>query len=130
MTVPSSDEQVTDFSEAPRGYLFHGFHVHYDWASVEDDLGRKRDVDIAATLGCTPLAVRKVRKMLGIPAYKRALDIRPLAGRYPDAVVAKLVGCARETVTRFRKAEGIAPCNRKRLTKIRYLRRQVALRRQ
>lgn len=110
MTVPSSADQVTGLSATPRGYYFAGKHWALPWGDVAHKLGKVPDVEIAATLGCTSVSVRNMRKRLGIKKFAIADRIRPLAGRHTDKDVAKMVGCARETVTRLRMAERIPKC--------------------
>ena len=106
----TSDEQVTDLNDTPRGHYFLGRRWAFPWEDVAHLLGNAPDVEIAATLGCTTLAVRQMRKRLDIPRFRKTDRVRALAGRHTDKVVAEMVGCSRETVTRLRSRERIPAC--------------------
>lgn len=114
MTVPSSVKQVTGLNDAPRGHYFAGKRWSIPWGDVAHLLGKVTDMEIAATLGCTVVSVRNMRKRLGITKFRMTDRIRLHAGRLTDKDVAAHCGCARETVTRLRIAERIPPCPRSR----------------
>jgi AraC-like DNA-binding protein len=117
---------VTTLSEKkpePMPFMFYGRSVRYDWAGVEHLLGKQTDRSIAKQLGCHVIAVANVRKLLDIPRFRKADEIRPLLGCYTDRVVAEMVGASRSTVTRQRLAEGIPKCNRARAVRLQRARR-------
>lgn len=125
-----SARQVADLNDAPRGYRFHGFWYTYNWASVEHLLGKVPDSRVAAELGCHPVSVRKMRRRLRIPKYRKTDSCLDLLGEYPDAMIAEMKGLARETVTKLRLARGIPPCPKKKLRRrdvlhVRHMRNKI-----
>jgi AraC-like DNA-binding protein len=106
-------------------FKFYGRWVRYDWARVEDRLGKETDRSIAKKLGCTSVAVGYMRERLNIPRYRLADALRPLLGQYPDEMVAEMHGVHKRTVAKHRRAEGIKPCNRIQMMRLQRARREA-----
>ena len=106
-------------------FEFYGRPVMHDWASVEHLLGKQTDKSIAKMMGCSLISVAGVRKLLGIPRFRKADAIRLLMGHDTDRMVAKMTGTHRSTVTRQRLAEGVSKCNRARAVRLQRARREA-----